>query len=66
MVHRRMVGAVLVFYLQERVQQDGHRVPVIFCEDWGWWLQLLSLSPSLPGTGEASLADPGLRQGLVG
>ncbi|MDM7951696.1 MAG: hypothetical protein QUV07_00545 [Cyanobium sp. CZS 25K] len=56
----------LAFYLQERLQQNGHGVTFSLCEDWGWWLELLSLTPSLPGTGQASLADPGLRQGLVG
>lgn len=39
-INEGMYGKALALYLQEELTARGYDVPLVGCEDWGWWVEL--------------------------
>ena len=42
LVNDGLYGKALALYLQEKLNQHGCDSPFICCEDWGWWVELMT------------------------
>ncbi len=40
LVNDGMWGKALAVYLQEKLRERGWDVPLVCCEDWGWWVEV--------------------------
>lgn len=39
-VNEGMYGKALAEYLQAKLGENGHDVPFVCAEDWGWWVEI--------------------------
>ena len=42
LVNEETYGKALAQYIQQALTGLGYEAPVIYCEDWGWWVDLKS------------------------
>jgi hypothetical protein len=40
LVNEGTYGKALAIYLQQRLSELGYDVPLVCCEDWGWWVEV--------------------------
>ena len=41
LVNEGMYGKALAQYLQHRLAERGYQTPLVCCEDWGWWVEVV-------------------------
>ena len=64
LVNDGMYGKALAEYLQAQLTDRGYDAPFVCCEDWGWWVELKTVSftfgvciySKLEGNGPAEFA----------
>ncbi len=43
LVNEGMYGKACAQYLQSNLAHRGYSIPVVVCEDWGWWVEVKGL-----------------------